>query len=356
VIPISKPTIGAAEREAVLAVLDSGMLVQGPRTAQLEEGFARLCGVEHAIATSSGTTALHVALLANGIGPGDEVITSSFTFIATANSILMAGATPVFADVDPVTFNLDPAAVEAAVTPRTKAIMPVHLYGRVAEMEALQAIADRHGLLLLEDACQAVGATHHGRVAGSFGTAAFSLYATKNLAAGEGGMITTNDAAVAERARLLRAHGMRVRYQHELLGYNYRMTDLHAAIALAQLERLESMNAARAQHAAFLSKHLTSVDVPADSVAGRHVWHQYTIRVRPGTDRDAAVARLAEGGVGSGVFYPIPCHRQPHLARYAEGPQLPVTDALARSVISLPVHPELSDSELEMIVERVNEL
>jgi dTDP-4-amino-4,6-dideoxygalactose transaminase len=356
VIPLSKPSIGAEERAAVLAVLDSGRLAAGPRVATLEEGFASLCGVRHAVATSSGTTALHVSLLANGIGPEDEVITSSFTFVSTANSILMAGATPVFADVDPVTFTLDPAAVESAVTPRTRAILAVHLYGQVCDMDALRAVADRHGLLLLEDACQAVGASYRGRAAGSFGTAAFSLYATKNLAAGEGGMLTTDDDAVAERARLLRAHGMRARHQYEALGFNYRMTDLHAAIALAQLERLASLNGARSRNAAFLSEHLTTVQVPADSPHGRHVWHQYTVRLGSRIDRDAAVAGLARAGVQTGVFYPVPAHRQPHLAPYATRADLPVTEQLARSVLSLPVHPELTGDDLQLIVDEVNRL
>lgn len=356
VIPLSKPSIGVQERAAVLAVLESGQLTAGPRVAALEEGFASLCGVRHAVATSSGTAALHLALLANGIGPGDEVITSSFTFVATANSILTAGATPVFADVDPVTFTLDPGAVECAVTSRTRAVLTVHLYGRVCDMDGLRAVTDRHGLLLLEDACQAIGASYRGRAAGSFGTAAFSLYATKNLAAGEGGVLTTDDATVAERASLLRAHGMRVRNHYEGLGFNYRMTDLHAAIALAQMERLESLNGARARNAAFLTERLAAVQVPADSRDGQHVWHQYTIRLESREERDTAIARLARAGIETGVYYPVPAHRLAHLAPHAKGAHLPVTEQLAHTVLSLPVHPELTPGDLQLIVDEVNRL
>lgn len=355
-ISLSKPSIGEQEKAGVLAVLDSGGLAEGPQVAALEEGFAALCGVRHAVATSSGTTALHLALLANGIGPGDEVITPSFTFVATVNSVLMAGAIPVFADVDPITFTLDPAAVESAVTSRTRAILAVHLYGQVCRMDALTRLADRYGVLLLEDACQAVGATYRGRVAGSFGTAAFSLYATKNLAAGEGGMLTTNSEGVAERARLLRAHGRRGRHEYVDFGFNYRMTDLHAAIALPQLKRLEDLNGARALNAAFLNERLATVQVPADSCEGRHVWHQYTVRLRSRAERDVAAARLADVGIETGVFYPVPAHRQPHLALYAKDTHLPVTEQLASTVLSLPVHPHLTGDDLQHIVNAVNRL
>ena len=202
----------------MIEVLESGMLVQGPRVAALEDAFTRITGARHAIATSSGTTGLHLALLAHGIGPGDEVITSPFTFIASVNAILFTGATPVFADIDEATFNIDPKWIEAAITPRTKAVMPVHLYGQPCDMDEISAIARKHGVLLLEDAAQAIGATYRGRHVGTFGTAVFSLYATKNVMTGEGGMITTDDDHVADQARLLRNHGMRNRYEYEMLG------------------------------------------------------------------------------------------------------------------------------------------
>ncbi len=355
-IPISKPLIGDAEKQAVIKVLESGMLAQGPRTAQLEERFAEVCGTRYAIATSCGTTALHIAMLAHDIGPGDEVITTPFSFIATANAILFVGAKPVFVDIDPETFNIDPAQVERAVTPRTRAILPVHLYGYVCDMDALLAIARQHDLLIIEDAAQAIGATFRGQAAGSFGCGCFSLYATKNVAAGEGGMITTSDETLAERCRMLRSHGSRRRYYHDFLGYNFRMTDLHAAIGLAQIERLAELTAARRQNAAYLSAHLTSVVTPTVRKGYEHVWHQYTVRLDGGRDRDAAVEQLRQAGVGTGVFYPVPNHQQPYIRELVGEVHLPVTEQLAQEVISLPVHPALSPDDLEQIVAAVNEL
>ncbi len=356
-IPISRPIIGEAERQAVLEVLESGMLVQGPRVAALEAEWAAASGTRHAIATSSGTTALHLALLAHGIGPGDEVITTPFTFVASVNAILYVGARPVFADIEQDTFNIDPTRVEAAVTPRTRALLPVHLYGHPCEMDALLDIAQRHGLVLIEDAAQAIGAEYHSRRVGSFGTGVFSLYATKNVMSGEGGMITTDDDALAERCRLLRNHGMPRRYQHELLGYNYRLSELHAAIGLAQIGRLDEYTARRRANAAYLNAHLESVLTPTVRPGCGHVWHQYTVRVRPGVDRDAAVQQLNQAGIGTGVFYPVPAHRQPYLAALGlDKATLPVAERLAREVISLPVHPLLSQADLETIVAEVNRL
>jgi dTDP-4-amino-4,6-dideoxygalactose transaminase len=355
-ISISKPYIGEAEKAAVLEVLDSGMLAQGPRTAQFEERFAQVCGVRHAIATANGTTALHLAVLTCGLGPGDEVITTPFTFIASANSILFAGAKPVFVDVDAETFNLDPALIEQAVTPRTKAILPVHLFGQMCDMDALQALANKYGLKIIEDACQAVGATYKGRTAGSFGIGAFSLYATKNVMSGEGGMITTDDDALAERCRLLRNHGMKRRYYHDLLGFNFRMSDVHAAIGLAQMGRLDEFTAKRRANAAYLNAHLKSVITPKVKDGYGHVWHQYTIRVDRGRDRDAAAQRLNDAGIGTGVFYPIPAHRQAYMREVVGDVSLPVAEQLAKEVISLPVHPQLSPSDLDAIVTEVNKL
>jgi dTDP-4-amino-4,6-dideoxygalactose transaminase len=355
-IPISKPYIGEEEKQLVMEVLNSGMLVQGPKVAALETRFAEISNVKHAIATSSGTTALHIALLAHGIGPGDEVITTPFTFIASASSVLFTGAKPVFVDVDEETFNIDPALIEAAITPRTKAILPVHLYGYVCDMDALQAIAEKHNLVIIEDACQAVGATYKDKVAGSFGTGTFSLYATKNVMSGEGGMITTNDDQFAEKCKLLRSHGMKVRYYHDMLGYNFRMTDLHAAIGLAQMERLAPFTEKRRKNAQYLSDHINSVITPKVKEGYGHVWHQYTIRVDGGRDRDAAVKKLTEGGVGTGIFYPVPAHQQSYIVEMLGSVHLPVAEKLAKEVISLPVHPQLSQADLETIVAEVNKL
>jgi len=357
-IPISKPYLGEAEKKAVMEVLDSGMLAQGPRTAKLEERFAQVCGVKHAIATTSGTTALYMALLAHGIGPGDEVITTPFTFIASANSILFTGARPVFVDIDEATFNINPALIEQAITPRTKAIMPVHLYGCMCDMDALQAVADKHGLRIVEDACQAVAATYHGRAAGSFGTGCFSLYATKNVMSGEGGIITTNDDAVAEQCRMMRNHGMKRRYYHDMLGYNFRISDLHAAIGLAQMDRLAGFTEKRRANAAYLSANLKTVVTPKVKEGYGHVWHQYTVRVaqRGGRDRDAAVKQLNEAGVGTGIFYPVPAHQQGYMQEIVGRVEMPVAERLASEVLSLPVHPQLSQADLETIVREVNKL
>ncbi|HEY69437.1 MAG TPA: DegT/DnrJ/EryC1/StrS family aminotransferase [Anaerolineae bacterium] len=355
-IPISKPFIGEAEKEAVLAVLESGMLAQGPRTAAFEERFAEVCGVEHAIATSSGTTALHLALLANGIGPGDEVITTPFTFIASANSVLFVGAKPVFIDIEEETFNMDVGLIEEAITPRTKAILPVHLYGCMCDMDSIEAIAERHELKIIEDACQAVGATHKGRLAGSIGTGTFSLYATKNVMSGEGGMITTGDRDLAQQCRMMRNHGMQRRYYHDMLGYNFRMTDLHAAIGLAQMAKLDAFTQRRRENAAYLSERITSVITPKVPEGFEHVWHQYTVRITDGRDRDTAIKRLADAGIGTGVFYPVPVHMQGYMRELVGDVSLPVSERLAKEVFSLPVHPQLSKADLEKIVDEVNKL
>jgi len=355
-IPISKPYIGEEEKQLVMEVLNSGMLAQGQKVAALEKRFAEICNVKHAIATSSGTTALHMALLAHGIGPGDEVITTPFTFIASASSILFTGATPVFVDVDEETFNIDPDLIEAAITPKTKAILPVYLYGYVCDMDAIQAIALKHNLVIIEDACQSVGATYKQQVAGSFGTGTFSLYATKNVMSGEGGMITTSDDDFAEKCKLLRSHGMKVRYYHDMLGYNFRMTDLHAAIGLAQMDRLEAFTKKRRENAQFLTENIKSVITPKVKDGYEHVWHQYTIRVDGDRDRDAAVKQLSDAGVGNGIFYPVPVHQQSYIVEMLGQRSLPVAEKLAKEVISIPVHPQLTQSDLEIIVNEVNKL
>jgi perosamine synthetase len=351
-IPISKPLLGEEELEAVREVMASGYIVQGPKVAAFEEAFAETCGVQYAVATSSGTTALHIALLAHGIGSGDEVVTTPFTFIASASSILFTGARPVFADIEEDTFNIEPTRIEEKITPRTKAIMPVHLYGHPCDMDAILKIAERRGLVVVEDAAQAVGAEYHGRRTGSFGTGCFSLYATKNITTAEGGIITTDDPEIADRARLLRSHGSRQRYYHESLGYNFRMTDIQAAIGLVQIQKLEQYTAARQDNAAYLTQHLRGVIPPVVREGCRHVFHQYTVRVPEG--RDEAVEHLKAAGVGVGVFYPLPLHHQKLLLDLGYDDSMPVSERLAQEVISLPVHPALSQADLEHIVEAVN--
>ena len=353
-ISIASPLIGDEEKQAVLEVLDSGMLAQGPRVKAFEDAFAQMCGVQHAIATSSGTTALHVALLARGIGSGDEVITTPFTFIASANSILFTGARPVFVDIDPVTFNLDPAQVADAITEKTKAIMPVHLFGLLCDMDALLDSAARHDLAMIEDACQAHGAEYQGQRAGAFGTGTFSLYPTKNITSAEGGMITTDDDAIAASCRVIRQHGMRRRYYHDELGFNFRMTDVHAAIGLAQLGKLERFNAARNANAAYFNAHLRGVTVPTVPEGYHHVFHQYTVRVPDGR-RDALMAHLKDNGIGFGVYYPVPIHQQTYYVNELGYDQrLPEAERAAAEVLSLPVHPALTEADREKIVATIN--
>ena len=354
-IYMAKPQIGEDEKRAVMEVLDSGIIAQGPRVKAFEEGFAEMCGTKHAIATTSGTTALHVALLAHSIGAGDEVITSAFTFIASANSILFVGARPVFVDIDPRTFNMDPARIEAAITSKTKAILPVHLYGLPCDMDPIMQIAEKHDLAVIEDACQSHGAEYKGKKVGSFGTGTFSLYPTKNITSAEGGMITTSDSVIDEKCRVIRQHGMRKRYYHDELGYNFRMTDIHAAIGLVQLKKLDQFNAQRQANARFLSDNLKGVVTPHVPEGLMHVFHQYTIRI-PGGKRDALRAHLNDHGVGSEVYYPVPIHKQSfYVSELGYKDTLPETEVATTEVLSLPVHPALSPSDLETIISAANE-
>jgi perosamine synthetase len=353
VIPIARPQMGEEEKAGVWEAMDSGSLAQGPRVRAFEEAFARFIGVGHAIATSSGTTALHLALLGHEIGPGDEVITVPFTFIASANSVLYTGARPVFVDVDPHTFTIHADRIEPAITPRTRAIMPVSLYGLPAPMTAINEIAERHGLAVVEDAAQAHGAAIGDRRSGSWGIGAFSFYPTKNMTTGEGGMLTTDDGELADRIRLLREHGMKVRYHHDLVGYNFRMTDLAAAIGLAQLPKLPGYNERRRQIAARYDAELRGVSTPRVPDGVTHVYHQYTIRVR---DRDAFAERLTERGVGSAIYYPIPVHRQKPFVALGYGDQTyPATERLTEQVLSIPVHPSLTEEEVATVIGAVNE-
>ena len=352
-IPIARPQMGEDEKQRVWEAMSSGTLAQGPRVAEFEEGFAAMVGVPHAVATSSGTTALHLALLGYEIGPGDEVITVPFTFFASATSVLHTGARPVLVDVREDDFTMDVSLVEGAITPRTKAIMPVSLYGQPADLPALAAIAEDRGLALVEDAAQAHGAAIGDRRSGSWGAGTFSFYPTKNMTTGEGGMVTTADADLAGRMRLLREHGMKVRYHHDIVGYNFRMTDLAAAIGLAQLPKLAGFNERRRAIAARYDAELRGVITPAVRPGVTHVYHQYTIRV---AERDAFAERLKERGVGSAIYYPIPVHRQkPFVALGYGGEQFPVTDRLTEQVLSIPVHPSLTDDEVATVIGAVNE-
>ncbi|MFS0703564.1 DegT/DnrJ/EryC1/StrS family aminotransferase [Cellulomonas sp. 179-A 9B4 NHS] len=356
-IPAAKPIIGDDERAAVDRVLRSGMIAQGPEVAAFEEEFSEHFRLGRpSVAVNSGTSGLHLGLLAAGVGPGDEVIVPSFTFAATGNSVALTGATPVFADIEPHTFSLDPVAVEAAITPRTKGILAVHLYGHPARVRELEAIANRHGIALYEDAAQAHGASLDGRPVGSFGEfAMFSLYPTKNMTSGEGGMVVAGSGEIARSVRLLRNQGMEKQYENEVVGFNARMTDVHAAIGRVQLTKVDEWTRARQANAAFFDSGLTGVVVPPVEEGAVHVYHQYTIRV--GEDRDGFVRALREEhGIGSGVYYPIPNHRLPSLARYAPALDLPETERAAREVVSLPVHPSLSQADLERIVAAVNAL
>lgn len=353
-INISRPQIGEDEKKAVMEVLDSGHLAQGPRVQAFEESFAIWTDTKHAVATSSGTTALHVALLAHGIGPGDEVITTPFSFIASANSILYTGAHPVFVDIESDYFMIDSAKLEKAITPKTKAIIPVHLFGQISDMDEIERIAKKHNLVIIEDACQSHGAKYKGKKVGSWGTACYSFYPTKNMTTIEGGMITTNDPQVAARARLIRNHGSPKRYLHDTLGFNFRMTDIQAAIGLVQLAKVDEWNQKRQENARFLTDQFSKikgVKPPMVREGGEHVFHQYTICVEDG--RDKLVEGLNAAGIAAGVYYPIPIHQQPLYTNMGYKDVLPVTESMALRVLSLPVHPTLTQDELETIVREV---
>jgi len=352
-IPAARPQIGDEERAAVDRVMLSGMLAQGPEVAAFENEFSPLVDGRHCIAVNSGTSALHLSMLALGIGPGDEVIVPSFSFAATANAVQITGATAVFADIEADYFSLDASAVEAAITPRTKAIMPVHLYGHPADLVALKALAERHGLLLVEDAAQAHMASVAGTPVGAWSDAAsFSFYPTKNMTSGEGGIVTTASDEVARMTRLLRNQGMEKRYENEVFGFNNRMTDLHAAIGRVQLTKLAEWTKKRQSNAAFLSENLSGVITPPTAPWASHVFHQYTIRV-VGQDRDRFAEELTTRGVGNGVYYPTPIHRLPSFGLELD---LPTTELATTQVLSLPIYPSLTDDELGQIVSAVNEV
>ena len=350
-IPAAKPIIGDEEREAVDRVLRSGMIASGPEVAAFESEFSKLVSGRHSIAVNSGTSALHMAFLAAGIKSGDEVIVPSFTFAATANSVVLAGGTPIFADIEQDFFNMDPKAAEDAITPRTRALMPVHLYGHPAAMREYKDIASRNNLLLFEDAAQAHAATLDDIPVGAWGVAAsFSFYPTKNMTSGEGGMVVTPCDHIARKTKLLRNQGMEKRYENEIAGFNTRMTDIHAAIGRVQLKKLAGWTKQRQDNAKFLDENLKGVVVPPVAPGATHVYHQYTIRVVD-QDRDKFAEEIGRRGIGSGVYYPIPNHRLPS---YGLTMDLPVTEQVAKQCLSLPVHPSLTQADLEKIVEVIN--
>ncbi|VVB54084.1 Aspartate aminotransferase [uncultured archaeon] len=358
-IPIAKPIIGEEEINAVVEVMRSGVIAEGQKVKDFEANFADYVGTSYAVAVNSGTAALHAALLAHGIGNGDEVITSPFTFAATSNSVLFTGAKPIFADIKEDTFNIDPERIIEKITPRTKAIIPVHLYGQSADMKSIMEIAQDNNLVIIEDACQAHGATFEGKKAGSFGTGTFSFYPTKNMTTGEGGIITTNNKTVAEKAKMIRSHGSRQRYYHEMLGYNLRMTDIAAAIGLVQLKKVDGFNDFRIRNAQYLSKSLNNINgiiLPYVDRRCKHVFHQFTVRIRNGITRDEIVSLLNKKGIGTGIYYPLPIHKQPFYKDLGYSDSLPVSEKASEEVISLPVHPSITRTDLDTISQTLREL
>lgn len=358
-IPIAKPMIGEDEIENVKKVLISGTLAQGPKVKKFEKEFASAVGSKYCVSACNGTAAIYIALSASGVSNGDEVITTPFTFISTANSILFCNAKPIFVDIDEKTFNINPDLINEKITPKTKVILPVHLYGQPCDMMPIIDICEDYELVLIEDACQAHNAEYNGKKVGDFGTGCFSFYATKNMTTGEGGMITTDDKKIAERARMLRDHGRRAGYFHETLGFNNRMTDIAAAIGICQLRKLDQMNSRRIENAEFLTKGIKQVKgliPPYVAPYAKHVFHQYTIRVTDDfcMSRDELRRNLNERGIETGVYYPIPIHKQPLYKKIGYNDYLPISEKVAEEVISLPVHPSLLKEDLKRIIEVIN--
>jgi dTDP-4-amino-4,6-dideoxygalactose transaminase len=361
-IPISKPLIEKEEIDAVVEVLKSGMIAQGPKTAQLEEMFAKMCGTKHAVAFSNGTAAIHSAIVALGIKEGDEVITVPFTFVATANPVLMEGGKVVFVDISEDDFCIDPDKIEEKIIKKTKAIIPVDLFGQVYKYDEVKKIADKHNLKILEDACQAVGAKYKDKVAGSFGNVgAFSLYATKNITTGEGGMLTTDDDEIARKVKMYRHHGQdeAVRYEYLELGHNYRLTDIAAAIGVEQMKKIDRIIDTRVRNAKLYDKGLSKIKgiiTPKVREGNTHVYHQYTIRVTEeyGRTREELMTLLKEKEIGCGIYYPKPLHLHEHFRKmgYKEG-DFPVSEKLAKEVLSLPVNPFVTEEDVKKVVDKI---
>ncbi len=359
-IPIARPITTNEELEAIEKVLKSGMLAQGKAVGDFEDAFSRYIGVKNSIAVSNGTIALDLALKSLDIKQGDEVITTPFTFVASANSILYQNAKPVFADVDDETFTIDPDDVREKISGKTKAIIGVHLFGHPFDVKSILEICEENNILLIEDCAQAHGAEYNDKKVGSFGTGCFSFYPTKNITTGEGGLITTNDKSTAELCKLLRNHGQSSKYYHTILGYNYRMTDIQAAIGIVQLRKLDEFNRKRVLNAEYLNNHirLDGLILPYRAKNVRHVYHQYVVKIdKDLINRDEFVRYLTKNGIECAIHYPLPIHKQPlyrDLGYTDENVSCPVATRLANEVLSLPVHPSLTEEDLKYIVDVIN--
>ncbi|MFW6381639.1 MAG: DegT/DnrJ/EryC1/StrS family aminotransferase [Bacillota bacterium] len=358
-IPICKPDIDDREKQEVLKVMDSGMLASGSYVEEFEECFAAFIGTDYGVATSSGTTALQVALRAAGLGDGDKVLTTPFTFIATSNTLLDCGAEPVFADIEDTSYNLDPHQLEKILqkNPDIRALLIVHLYGLPCNMEPIMELVKEYDLQLIEDCAQAHGAEYRGQKVGAFGQAAiFSFYPTKNMTTSEGGMVVTDHQEIADRARMIRDHGSRERYHHQLMGFNYRMTNIAAAIGLVQLEKLPGFNQKRRQNADFFNQEfagLEGLQLPEEPEGVTHVYHQYTLGV---DNRQQFLKFLEKRGIGHGIYYPLPVYRQPLYQQLGYGHlSLPVTEKMSDRVVSLPIHPQLTGEQLQTIASSVRD-
>ena len=359
-IPIAKPLIGKEEIEAVIKVLESGMLVQGRVAEDFEKEFTKYVGSKYAIVTSAGGAALHTALLSHGVGKGDEVITTAFSYIMTANSILHSNAKPVFVDVEEDSFNISPNLIQEKINNKTKAIMPVHLFGNPSNLNEIKKIADENDLIIIEDACQAHGAEINNKKIGSFSTSCFSFYPTKNMTTIEGGMITTNDKDIEEKAKIIRKAGERDKRYYDVLGYSYRMSDVQAAIGLEQLKKLNMFNKKRIENAEFLSKNIkvNGIITPKVKKNFKHVYHQYTIRItdKCKKSRDDIIKLLEKNGIGYGIYYHMPIPQQKVYRDLGYKESYPIAEKLCKEVLSLPVHPSVKEEDLNKIVKVINSI
>ncbi len=353
---MSKPLIYENDLNLLSKTILSGKLAYGELAFEFEKAFARYIGTSHAVSVSSGTSALHLAILACGFNKGDEIITSPFSFIASANAILHSNATPVFVDIDPVSYNLDPKLIESKINARTKAILGVHLFGQAFDISEVEDICKRYNLVLLEDACQSHGAHYQSKKVGSFGVGCFSFYPTKNMTTGEGGMITTSDKSIADRCRILRNQGQESRYYHTMLGHNYRMDEIKASLGLTQLKRLNHFNRKRDENAKVLTKAVNEISgliSPGALPDRNHVYNQFTIRVTPAykLSRNELIAYLEDNGIGCAVHYPLPIYKQPIYKELGYKDWLPVAEQAAIEVLSLPVHPSITCRQLNRITQ-----